>query len=197
MPEDPRQCEKEKDDKEPEGLMKRMLKARTILVSDVITDKLARQLTSQVLLMQEDDREKPITVYVNSPGGSADSGFAMFDILRFVKPPVRTIVTGLCASAAVMVYLAPKKNARYALPNSRFLLHQPSTMVLGSASDIAITAEEIVKLKKRYNEIVAEETGKTEDVVSRDADRDFWLTAEEAKEYGLVGNVIASHGDLK
>ena len=199
MPHSPRLDDGEngKDDRVEASLIKRLLDARTIMVSEVVTDKLAQKVTTAALLMQDADKDKPITVYINSPGGSADSGFAMFDVLRFVKPPVRTVVTGLCASAAVMVYLAAKKDHRFALPNSRFLLHQPSTGVFGSASDIAITAEEIVKLRKRYNEIVAEETGKKEKDVTSDADRDFWLSPTQAKEYGLVGKVISTFADLK
>jgi ATP-dependent Clp protease protease subunit len=178
------------------GLMRRMLKARSILVSEPVTDKLARRVTSQLILLQGDDEKSAITVYINSPGGSADSGFAIYDALRFFKPPVRTIVTGLCASAAIMIYLAPPKERRFSLPNSRFLLHQPSTMVQGSASDIEITAEEIVKLRERYNQIVAAETNKSVEQVTRDADRDFWLSPDEAKQYGLVGKVIKNYGEL-
>lgn len=178
------------------GFLRRILQSRAILCSEVVTDKLARRVTSFVLMMQEDDDKKPINVYINSPGGSADSGFAIYDILRFVKPPVRTVVTGLCASAAVMIYLASSRDRRFALPNSRFLLHQPSTYVMGSASDIAISAEEIVKLRERYNSIVAAETGKTVQQVTQDADRDFWLSPGQAKEYGLVGKIIKSYADL-
>ncbi len=185
------------DKKEDASLLKRLLKARAILVSEVISDTLARKVTSELLLMQEDDAKKPITVYINSPGGSADSGFGIYDVLRFVRPPIRTIVTGLCASAAVTIYLAAKKKLRYALPNSRFLLHQPSTTAMGSASDMQITAEEIMKLKKQYNTIVSDETGKPEKEIAKDADRDFWLSSAEAKEYGLVGSVIQSYDELK
>ncbi len=178
------------------SLVRRLLKARTILISEVVTDKLARNVQAQAFVMNEEDPNKPVTVYVNSPGGSADSGFAIYDALRFIKPQVRTIVNGLCASAAVIIYLAAPKERRFATPNSRFLLHQPSTRVLGSASDIAISAEEIVKLRERYNAIVAVETGKTAAQVTKDADRDFWLSPEEARDYGLVGRVTKSMGEL-
>ena len=189
------------DDKEKEGgdggLMKKMLKTRAILVFEQVSDKLARRVQSNLLLLQQDDEKSPITVYIISPGGSADSGFAIFDSLRFFKPPVRTVVNGLCASAAVMIYLAAPKERRFSLPNSRFLLHQPSTMAYGSASDIQITAEEIVKLRERYNQIVGEECGgKSMEQVTKDADRDFWLSPEEAKKYGLVGRVVKSIGEL-
>jgi ATP-dependent Clp protease protease subunit len=184
-----------KDEKEG-GLLKRMLKSRSILVHEQVSDKLARKVHSSLILLQQDDEKLPVTVYINSPGGSADSGFAIYDALRFFKPPIRTVVTGLCASAAVMIYLAAPRERRFSLPNSRFLLHQPSTMAMGSASDIQISAEEIVKLRERYNQIVAAETGKSAEQVTRDADRDFWLSPEEANKYGLVGRVIRSYAEL-
>jgi ATP-dependent Clp protease protease subunit len=187
--------EKEKDGGEG-GLLKQLLKTRAIQVYEPISDKIARKVHSQLLLMQQQDEKSPITVYVNSPGGAADSGFAIYDALRFFKPPVRTVVNGLCASAAVMVYLAAPKERRFSLPNSRFLLHQPSTFVQGSASDIQISAEEIVKLRERYNQIVAAETGKSVEQVTRDADRDFWLSPDEAKAYGLVGKVVKHIGEI-
>jgi ATP-dependent Clp protease, protease subunit len=196
---DPRLAED--DDKEKDGgdggMMKKLLKTRSILVFEQVSDKLARRVQSTLLLLQQDDEKAPITVYINSPGGSADSGFAIYDSLRFFKPPVRTVVNGLCASAAVMIYLAAPKERRFSLPNSRFLLHQPSTMAYGSASDIQINAEEIVKLRERYNQIVGEECGgKSMEQVTKDADRDFWLSPEEAKKYGLVGKVVKNIGEL-
>jgi ATP-dependent Clp protease protease subunit len=188
------------DDKEKDGgdggLLKQLLKTRAIQVYEPISDKIARKVHSQLLLMQQQDEKAPITVYVNSPGGAADSGFAIYDALRYFKPPVRTVVNGLCASAAVMVFLAAPRERRFSLPNSRFLLHQPSTYVQGSASDIEISAEEIVKLRVRYNQVVSAETGKSLDQVTRDADRDFWLSPDEAKQYGLVGKVIKNFGEL-
>ena len=166
-------------------------------MSEVVTDKLARRVTAQLLVLQGDSDSAPITVYNNSPGGSADSAFAIYDMLRFVKPPVRTVVTGLCASAAVLIYLAPPKDRRFALPNARFLVHQPSTTVMGDASDIMIGAKEILNLRDRYNQIAARETGKTAEQVTKDADRDFWLSSEEARAYGLVGRIVQSHAELE
>ncbi len=196
MPYDPKLAEDEEEKEERGGLFRRLLKTRSILLSEVVTDRMARRVQAQLILMQQDDEKAPITVYINSPGGSADSGFAIYDALRFFKPPVRTVVTGLCASAAVMIYLAAPRERRYSLPNARFLLHQPSTMVLGSASDIKISAEEIVKLRERYNQIVGQETGKTPEQVTQDADRDFWLSPEEAAQYGLVGKIVKNYGEL-
>jgi ATP-dependent Clp protease, protease subunit len=182
----------EKPGKEDGALLKHLFKARTIFVEEQVSDTLAKKVHAQLIIMQSMDDKSPITVYVNSPGGSADSGFAIYDFMRFVKPPVRTVVAGLCASAAVMIYLAAPRERRFSMPNSRFLLHQPSTMMWGSASDIAINAEEIIKLRERYNEIVGAETGKTAEQVTKDADRDFWMSPLQAKEYGLVGKVVKS-----
>lgn len=179
------------------GLFKQLLKARTIFVEEVVSDTLSRKVHAALVLMQQADEKTPITVYINSPGGSADSGFAIYDFMRFVKPPIRTVVSGLCASAAVLIHLAAPRERRFCLPNARFLLHQPSTMVFGSASDVAISAEEIVKLRERYNQIVAQETGKTLEQVTKDADRDFWLSAPQAKEYGLVGKISKSIAEIE
>jgi ATP-dependent Clp protease protease subunit len=190
--------ENDKDEKdEGGGMLKRLLKARAIFLSEGITDKTARRIQTSLLMLQQDDDKNPITVYINSPGGQADSGFAIYDFIRFVKPPVRTIVTGMCASAAVLPFLAVPRERRFSLPNARFLLHQPSTMVMGSASDVAINAEEIVKLRERYNAIVAQETGKTPEQVTKDADRDFWLSPAQAKEYGLVGKIVKTFAEME
>jgi ATP-dependent Clp protease protease subunit len=196
---DPRLAEEnDKDEKdEAGGMLKRMLKARAIFLSEGITDKTARRIQTSLLMLQQDDDKSFITIYINSPGGQADSGFAIYDFLRFVKPPVRTIVTGMCASAAVLPFLAVPRERRFSLPNARFLLHQPSTMVMGSASDVAINAEEIVKLRERYNAIVGQETGKTMEQVTKDADRDFWLSPAQAKEYGLVGKIVKSFVEME
>ena len=195
---DPRLAEDDEKEEKDEGagMLKRMLKARAIFLSEGITDKTARRIQSALLMLQQDDEKNPITVYINSPGGHADSGFAIYDFIRFVKPPVRCIVTGMCASAAVLPFLAVAKERRFSLHNARFLLHQPSTMVMGSASDVAINAEEIVRLRERYNTIVAQETGKTVDQVTKDADRDFWLSPSQAKEYGLVGRIVKTYGEM-
>lgn len=188
--------QEEKEKKDGDALVGRLIKARVIMISEEITDKLARAVTAQCLLMQEDDKDAPITVYVNSPGGSADSGFAIYDILRFVTPPIHMICSGICASAAVLIYMAAEKDKRFSLPNSRFLLHQPSTQLFGTASDIEINANEIIKLRERYNSIIARETGKDVDQITDDCDRDFWLSASEAKDYGLVGNIVEKSSDI-
>jgi ATP-dependent Clp protease protease subunit len=175
---------------------RRLAEARILQVVGPITDKLARYCSTHLLVMEQMNPEKPITVMINSPGGSADSGFAIYDILRFIKPPVRTVVNGMCASAAVLVLLATDKSRRFSLPESRFLLHQPSTMGRGSASDLDITAREIIKLRERYNKIVADTCKKDLDKITEDTRRDFWLSAPEAKEYGLVSKVITRATEL-
>ena len=181
---------------EDEKLSEKVLKTRTILVSESISDELARKVYQQILVLEAESAEKPITVLINSPGGEADSGFGIYDMLHFTAAPVRTIVAGLCASAAVMVFLAGAKGFRLATPNSRFLLHQPSSQSFGQAADLKIASEEIVKLRKRYNGIVAEVTGKGLEQINHDADRDFWLNAVEAVEYGLVDRVVAKRTEI-
>jgi ATP-dependent Clp protease protease subunit len=149
-----------------------------------------------LLILENRDPKASITVYINSPGGSADSGFAMYDMMRFVRCPVKTVVNGLCASAAVLVFLGGAEKQRVSLPYSRFLIHQPSTMGRGSASDLRITAEQIVRMRERYNRIVAEATGKAEDEILEASARDFWLSAGEALEFGLIDRIVTHHQDL-
>lgn len=198
LDDDDKEEKEEKEEKgESDGMLKRLLKARAIFLSEAITDKTASRIQTALLMLQHDDEKSPITVYINSPGGHADSGFSIYDFMRFIKPPVRSIVTGMCASAAVLPFLAVAKERRFSLPNARFLLHQPSTVVQGSASDVAINAEEILRLRERYNLIVAGETGKSVDQVTRDADRDFWLSPVQAKEYGLVGKIVKTFAEME
>lgn len=189
----------DKDGKDKDGgprLQERLLEARTILVADEVSDELYRKVAVSLILLERLDPKAPITVFVNSPGGSADSGFAIYDLLRFSPCPVRTVANGVVASAAVLIYLGAEKGQRHSLPNARFLLHQPSTMVRGQSSDIDIAAREIVKLRRRYNEIVAESTGKDIALVEKDSDRDFWLVPAEAKDYGLVDRVVKTRAEL-
>jgi ATP-dependent Clp protease protease subunit len=185
-----------KDKGEGARIQERLLEARTILVTDEVSDDMYRKVAISLILLEKLDPKAPITVFVNSPGGSADSGFAIYDLLRFSTCPVRTVANGVVASAAVLIYLGAEKGQRHSLANARFLLHQPSTMVRGQSSDIDIAAREIVKLRRRYNEIVAETTGKTLELVEKDSDRDFWLSPIEAKEYGLVDRIVKSRAEL-
>jgi ATP-dependent Clp protease protease subunit len=177
-------------------LEKSLIEARTLLLSGPVTDRMLRDATVRCLAMETKDPKKAITVLINSPGGSADAGFAIYDLLRFVKPPVNTVVNGLCASAGILIHLAADKKRRFCMPESRFMIHQPSTMSRGTASDLDITAREILKLRDRYNKIIAEATGRSDAQVLEDARRDFWLDAGKALEYGLVHKVIKRRDEL-
>ena len=181
---------------EDRGLEKLVIESRTIIVGEEIGDSIYRKLAVSLAIMERKDATKPVTVLVNSPGGSADAGFAMYDLLRWTSVPIRTVANGLVASAAVLVFLAAPKGSRLTLPNSRFMLHQPSTIARGQVTDIDIAARQIIALKRRYNAIVADVTGKPIEQVEQDADRDFWLSAKEAKEYGLVDRIIEKKSDL-
>jgi ATP-dependent Clp protease protease subunit len=183
-------------ERKEDPLAVRMLKTRTILIAKAVDKELMERVTAQLMLMAADDAKKPITVIVNSPGGDADSGFAIYDVMRFVKAPVRTICAGLCASAGIIIFLGGRKGQRYSLPNSRFLIHQPSTYAQGQASDLEITARQILLIRDRYNEIVGRETGRSKAEVQKDANRDFWLDAAEAKTYKLVDKVIESQSEM-
>lgn len=197
----------DEDDEEPEErpapereeepkMLEKFLKTRTILISEEITSEVARRVYQNLLLLEADDHEKPITVIINSPGGEADSGFGIYDMLRFVRPPVRTLVAGLCASAAILIFIAADKGNRLSLPHSRFLLHQPSSASFGQASDLEIAANEIIRLRDRYNALVSEATGKPVETVSADADRDFWIAAPQAMEYGMVDRIVERRDEV-
>ncbi len=173
-----------------------LLEARTLLISGPVSDKMAAHCATRLMIMEKKDPEQPVTVLINSPGGSADSGFAIYDLLRFVRPPVITVVNGLCASAAILIQLAAEKGNRFSTPQSRFLIHQPSTAGFGTASDLDITAREVIKLRHRYNDIISAQTGQDPERVLEDAKRDFWLNAEEALEYGLIERVVVHHHEL-
>jgi len=170
-------------------------KERSIVISEPITPKLTQRFISQLLWL-DSQGSSPIRIYLNTPGGSADDGFALFDMIRYIRAPVYTICVGLSASAGTLVLLAAPRDNRLALPNARIMIHQPSGGGRGRASDIEITADEILKLRQRVNELIAAETGKPLEQIDKDTDRDYWLSAEEAKKYGLVSRIIRSLRDL-
>ena len=193
--------EDEDEEKEAEGedrafLGRNLLKARTILISDPIDHRLTTRVMAQLLLMDNEDPKKPIKIFVNSPGGSADDGFAIYDMIRFIRPDVKLISAGLSASAATVIMLAAKKENRLAFPNARIMIHQPSMRSFGAAEDIKRTAEQILKLRERINTLYAEETGQALDKVKEDTDRDYWMSADEAVEYGLISRVIGDYAEL-
>ncbi len=192
--------DEERGDPDGEGegdgdLTSRLLKSRSVLLSGEINKRLAERVIRQLILLEEDG-DDPIRVFIDSPGGDADAGYAIFDMLRFVTPPVVTIGMGLVASAAAIVLLAAPRERRIGLPNSHYLIHQPLSGIRGVATEIEIHARELEKLRAKINQMIAEETGQSLDKVERDTDRDYWLSAEEAQEYGLVARIIANRSEL-
>ena len=186
------------EDKKPArgGLVdEKLFNSRAITIFGEINDKIARSVTERLLALAAENDE-PISIYVSSPGGHVESGDVIYDIIKFIKPTVRVIGTGWVASAATTIYLAAAKENRFALPNTRFLVHQPSGGSRGSATDIAIQAQEIVKMRARINQLIADETGQSFERVAKDTDRDYWMSVEEAIEYGIVGRVVKSVDEI-
>lgn len=176
----------------------KLLERRKIFISEPITAKSAKRYISDFLALDADKPGQPITLYLNSPGGEVNSGFALFDTIRFIASPVTIITTGLCASIATVINVAAKKERRFAMPNSKFLIHQPLIpgQVYGQASDLEITAREILKTREKINRLLSKETGTALDKVEKDTIRDFWMNAQEALEYGLITRIVESAKDL-
>jgi ATP-dependent Clp protease protease subunit len=168
---------------------KNLFKSRTVLLFGEINDKVARSVTAQLIALSSES-DKPIRLFINSPGGHVESGDTIFDIIRFVRAPVQVVGTGWVASAGALIFIAAKKENRFCLPNTRFMLHQPSGGTMGKASDIAIEAKEIIRMRQRLNETFARETGQPLEKITRDTERNFWMSADEAVAYGLVDKVI-------
>lgn len=181
----------EVNEKPKKNMMERLLETRTITIFGEINMKVAREVTEKLMLLAADSDED-IKIFINSPGGHVESGDTIFDMIRFVKPRVKVIGTGWVASAGALIYAAAEREDRYSLPNTRFLLHQPMGGVRGQAQDIAIEAEEIIKMRERLNRIFSEQTGQPLEKVSKDTDRNFWMGAQQAIDYGLVGKIITS-----
>ena len=173
-----------------------LFKNRMLIISGEVTQKLAADVMGQLLAMsaQGDD---PITIFINSQGGHVESGDTIHDMIQFVKSPVRMVGTGWVASAGALIYVAVPREQRYSLPNTRFLLHQPAGGARGTAADVEIEAREILKMRERLNRVFAERTGQTLERIEDDTRRNFWLSAKEAKEYGLVGQIVGSIRDVK
>ncbi|MCL2472335.1 MAG: ATP-dependent Clp protease proteolytic subunit [Treponema sp.] len=189
--------EDEEETKQPsvDPLLTRMLKTRTVLLSGEINKNLAERTIRQLILL-EDSGDDPIRIFIDSPGGDADAGYAIFDMIRFIKPPVWTIGMGLVASAAAIIELASPKERRLGLPNSHYLIHQPLSGIRGVATDIEIHARELDKLRAKINRLISEETGNPPEQVEKDTDRDYWMNAEEALKYGLISRVITKRDEL-
>ena len=170
----------------------RLLKDRVVFIGTPIDDHIANLIIAQLLFLESEDPEKDINVYVNSPGGSVTAGLAIYDTMQFITPDVATICTGVAASMGAVLLCAGEKGKRSALPHSRVMIHQPLGGAQGQASDIEITAREILKLKDKLYKIIAKKSGQSVEKVNQDSDRDYWMKAEEAKEYGMVDEILGS-----
>ncbi len=190
--------EEEKEEKEERGngaITNKLLKSRTILINGPIEEELGERVITQALVLDGESHD-PIKIIVTTPGGMVDVGFAMYDILRFVESKVICIGAGFVASMGVPIMLSASRENRYTLPNTRFMMHQPSTGAAGVASDIRITAQEILKIRERLNKLISEETGQPIEKVAVDSDRDFWISAEEAVTYGLVSKIVRNAKEI-
>jgi ATP-dependent Clp protease protease subunit len=190
-------AEKEDEaDKQPKNSASNVLfKSRQVLITGGIDDKIAYAATAQLLALAEES-DDPINLFISSPGGHVESGDMVHDVIKYIKPVVRTIGTGWVASAGALIFVAAARENRFCLPNTRFLLHQPSGGVGGVASDIGIQAKQIDLMRKRFDNLFAEATGQTPERISKDTQRDFWLTVPEALAYGLLGRVISNSSEL-
>ncbi len=175
----------------------RLLKERVIFLTGQVEDHMANLIVAQLLFLESEDPESDISIYINSPGGVVTAGFAIHDTMQFIRPDVATICIGQAASMGAFLLAAGAKGKRYALPNSRVMIHQPLGGFQGQASDIEIHAREILELKDRLNQIIADNTGKDKKTVAKDTDRDNFMTAEEAKKYGLIDEVLEHRDGAK
>lgn len=188
--------EKEKEEKNPNLMLEKLLKTRTIIISGEITQALAEKVTTQLLILQEMGDE-PIKLFINTQGGHVESGDTIHDMIKFIKPRVIVIGTGWVASAGITIYLAADKKDRYSLPNTRYMIHQPLGGFSGPATDIKIEAEEISRVRKRINTLISEATGQPLEKVEKDTDRNYWLSAHEAVDYGIVNKVVSKYDEIK
>ena len=170
----------------------RLLKERIIFLGGEVNDTIANLIVAQLLFLEAEDPDKDIQIYINSPGGSVSAGLAIFDTMQYVKPQVSTICMGMAASMGAFLLAAGEKGKRFALPNSKILIHQPLGGSQGQAEDIRIHAENIIKTREQLNEILSERTGQSLEKISKDTDRDYYMTAEEAVKYGIIDEVVKS-----
>ncbi|MBF0101003.1 MAG: ATP-dependent Clp endopeptidase proteolytic subunit ClpP [Desulfobacterales bacterium] len=174
----------------------RLLKDRIIFLGYPITDEIANILVAQLLFLESEDPDKDINFYINSPGGSVTAGMAVYDTMQYIKPEITTVCIGQAASMGALLLTAGSKNKRYSLPNARIMIHQPMGGVHGQASDIHIQAKEILRMKEVINQLLSFHTGNDINQIQKDTDRDFFMSGEEAKKYGLIDHVIANRKDL-
>jgi len=190
--------EKNKENKEMEDLASKLLKFRTVVISQQVDAELTAKVLSQLVLLEQEGNEEPVTVFINSPGGEIFSGFAIFDMLNFIACPVTTIVTGFAASMGSILSMAADKGRRFAMPQAKIMIHQPLLMgYQGRASECEIQAREILKTRDHLVKLYSEQTGKSREEIKKALDRDNWFTAEEALEYGLLDKVVHSRSELK
>ena len=189
--------EDEKKQKAPEQFSEKFLKTRQIILTGEINKELADSIVRQLLILDSEDEKSPIYMYIDSPGGDVDAGFAIFDMIRFINAPVYLIGMGLIASAATLVLLAVDKEFRIGLPNSRYLIHQPLGGMRGVATDIEIYATDMEKIRAKSNSLIAEQPGTRLEQVTKDTERDFWLDSDEAVKYGLISKIISKKSELK
>ncbi|WP_102275074.1 ATP-dependent Clp endopeptidase proteolytic subunit ClpP [Cytobacillus massiliigabonensis] len=168
----------------------RLLKDRIIIIGEEINEQVANSVIGQLLFLEADNPEKDISIYINSPGGSTTAGFAIFDTMEYIKPDVSTICMGMAASFGALLLIAGTKGKRFALPNSEIMIHQPLGGARGQATEIEISARRILKLRDHVNRIIADRTGQPVEKIAKDSDRDFYMTAEEALEYGIIDKII-------
>ncbi len=180
-----------------DSLLAVLLKGRNILLTGEVNKEMTDRVCKQLLLLNQESATQPIKIYIDSPGGDADAGYAIFDMIRFIDAPVYTIGLGLVASAGALILIAPAKEQRISMPNSHYMIHQPLSGIRGVASTIEIHAKEVEKLRERINNHIAEATGQPIQQVAKDTDRDYWLSAEEALAYGLVCKVVNNMQELQ
>lgn len=188
------ECEK-KDSKKSDILSEKLIKSRTIIISGEINQELAAKVSTQLLILQEISND-PIKIFINSQGGHVEAGDTIHDMIKFVRPKVIMIGTGWVASAGITIYLAADKENRYSLPNTRYMIHQPSGGARGQTTDLAIEAKEILKVKLRIAKLISEATGKDLKEVEENIERNYWLDSKEAVEYGIVNKIITSYDEL-
>ena len=191
------EMEKEEESQEMDNLASKLLKSRTVVISQQVDAKLTSKVLSQLVLLEQEGNDQPVTVFINSPGGEIFSGFAIFDMLNFISCPVTTIVTGFAASMGSILSLAADKDRRYAMPQAKIMIHQPLLMgYQGRATECEIQAREILKTRDHLVKLYAEQTGKNREEIKKALDRDNWFTAEEALEYGLIDKVVHTRSEI-
>lgn len=188
--------EEKKYQNQSEVLTEKMLKTRTIIISGEINDEVAKEVGNKLLLL-EAMGDEPINLFISTQGGHVDSGYYIHDMINFIKPEVNIIGSGWVVSAGVLIYLSGKKERRYSLPNTRFMIHQPRAGVQGQSTEIEITAKEILRTRNKVNQLIAKETGQPLEKVEEDTARDYWLSTQEAYDYGIVHKIITSRDEIQ